>query len=114
MTDGVKTYLSGQAQINALKALRYGMDPENSAAAIADVDNLIARISTQEAARRKDATTTPMSDTVTKDDLATVTRFEVIAPNGRLLTRYGVNVQLSLQDDKRTLKAFMQPRSYET
>ena len=37
-----------------------------------------------------------------------VTRFEVIDVNaGRLIVRYGVDVELSYQDDGRTLKVFM-------
>jgi hypothetical protein len=38
-----------------------------------------------------------------------VTRFEVIDETGRVLTRYGVYVTLSLQDNGRTLKAFVIP-----
>ena len=36
-----------------------------------------------------------------------VNRFEVIDDNGRLLVKYGVKVELSFQDDDRTLKVFL-------
>lgn len=36
-----------------------------------------------------------------------VTRFEVISENGRELVKYDVNIELSLQDDGRTLKVFL-------
>lgn len=39
-----------------------------------------------------------------------VTRFEVIDESGRALVRYGVSVSLSVQDDGRTLKAFLRAR----
>lgn len=39
-----------------------------------------------------------------------VTRFEVITEEGRVYVRYGVNVDLSLQDDGRTLKVFLNER----
>jgi hypothetical protein len=43
-----------------------------------------------------------------------VTRFEVIDHTtggyGRILTEYGVKVELSLQDDDKTLKVFMKDR----
>lgn len=42
--------------------------------------------------------------------LDTVTRFEVIDENGRSYVQYGVHVQLSYQDDNRTLKVFLTPR----
>jgi len=35
-----------------------------------------------------------------------VTRLEVISENGRELVKYGVNVELQLQDEDRTLKVF--------
>jgi hypothetical protein len=35
-----------------------------------------------------------------------VTRLEVIAEDGRVLVLYGVKVDLSIQDDGRTLKVF--------
>jgi hypothetical protein len=40
-----------------------------------------------------------------------VTRFEVIDETGRVLTYYGVKVQLSYQDDGRTLKVFVEQRA---
>jgi hypothetical protein len=40
-----------------------------------------------------------------------VTRFEVIDENGRAYVRYGVSVELSLQDNDRTLKIFVQARA---
>ena len=36
-----------------------------------------------------------------------VTRFEVIDESGRALVRYGVKLELSLQDETRTLKVFL-------
>jgi hypothetical protein len=36
-----------------------------------------------------------------------VTRFEVIDDSGRALVRYGIKVELSLQDETRTLKVFL-------
>ena len=36
-----------------------------------------------------------------------VTRFEVIDDSGRVLVRYGIKIELSLQDDDRTLKVFL-------
>lgn len=36
-----------------------------------------------------------------------ITRFEVIDETGRIVVRYGVDVQLSFQDDDRTLKVFL-------
>jgi hypothetical protein len=40
-------------------------------------------------------------------DTSAVTRFEVIDETGRVLVKYGVTVELSLQDDERTLKVFL-------
>lgn len=37
----------------------------------------------------------------------TVTRFEVIDENGRVCTRHNCKVELSYQDDGRTLKVFI-------
>lgn len=48
--------------------------------------------------------------TTVKHDTAKVTRFEVITEEGRVYVRYGVNVDLSLQDDGRTLKVFLNER----
>jgi hypothetical protein len=39
-----------------------------------------------------------------------VTRVEVIDEHGRVYTRWNVNVELSFQDDGRTLKVFVSPR----
>lgn len=36
-----------------------------------------------------------------------VTRFEVIDESGRALVRYGIKIELSLQDETRTLKVFL-------
>lgn len=45
----------------------------------------------------------------------TVTRFEVIDHTkngeGRVLVKYGVSVELSYQDDNRTLKVFLTDRA---
>lgn len=56
-------------------------------------------------------------------DIRKVTRFEVIdhseyrglrdMPQGRLYVRYNVNVELSFQDDGRTLKVFVTERKNE-
>lgn len=47
-------------------------------------------------------------------DLSKVTRFEVIGNNvGRMIVLYGVEVELSLQDDGRTLKAFVKRAGVE-
>lgn len=42
-------------------------------------------------------------------DVADVTRLEVITDKGRLITMYGVTVELSVQDGGRTLKVFAKP-----
>ena len=39
-----------------------------------------------------------------------VTRFEVIDESSRALVRYGVKVELSLQDETRTLKVFLKSK----
>jgi hypothetical protein len=44
-------------------------------------------------------------------DTSKVTRFEVIGGPARMLVRYGVSVELSLQDGGRTLKAFLEDLS---
>ena len=54
-------------------------------------------------------------------DVANVTRFEVVDWRGtksagvdtRVLTAHGVRVELSLQDDGRTLKVFLRDRGDE-
>jgi hypothetical protein len=43
----------------------------------------------------------------------TVTRFEVIDETGRAYVRYGVKIDLSFQDDGRTLKVFVSPLGKE-
>jgi hypothetical protein len=40
-----------------------------------------------------------------------VTRFEVIDETGRVLVRHGVILELSFQDEGRTLKVFLRERS---
>lgn len=40
-------------------------------------------------------------------DTSKVTRFEVIDENGRAYTKHNSNVELSYQDDGRTLKVFI-------
>lgn len=42
-----------------------------------------------------------------------VTRFEVIDQTGRAYVRYGVEIELSYQDDGRTLKVFVRERMGE-
>jgi hypothetical protein len=39
-----------------------------------------------------------------------VTRFEVIDESGRIYVKYGVEVELSYQDDGRTLKVFVRSK----
>ena len=41
------------------------------------------------------------------NDLSKVTRFEVIDETGRVYTRHNCNIELSYQDDNRTLKVFV-------
>lgn len=43
-------------------------------------------------------------------DTSHITRFEVIG-DGRELVRHAVHVELSVQDEGRTLKVFLKPRS---
>ena len=45
-------------------------------------------------------------DTI-NETIKNVTRFEVIDESGRALVRYGIKVELSLQDESRTLKVFL-------
>jgi len=48
------------------------------------------------------------------DKLKKVTRFEVIdRTEGRVFVTYGVDVEVSLQDDDRTLKVFINPEPEE-
>ena len=42
-------------------------------------------------------------------DISKVTRFEVIDTNGRVYQKWNCNVELSYQDDDRTLKVFIKP-----
>jgi hypothetical protein len=42
-----------------------------------------------------------------------VTRFEVIDESGRVYVKYGVEVELSYQDDGRTLKVFVRSKGEE-
>lgn len=42
-------------------------------------------------------------------DTSKVTRFEVIDTNGRVYQKWNCNVELSYQDDGRTLKVFIKP-----
>ncbi len=47
-------------------------------------------------------------------DTGNVTRFEVVTQDeGRVYVNYGVTVELSLQDDGRTLKVFVRDRLRE-
>lgn len=48
-----------------------------------------------------------MNVTISDKDLAKVTRFEVIDESERLVVRHDTRVSLSLQDEGRTLKAFI-------
>jgi hypothetical protein len=43
------------------------------------------------------------------DDNSKVTRFEVIDENGRVYTKHNSKIELSYQDDGRTLKVFVTP-----
>ena len=47
-----------------------------------------------------------MSRKTSFPDLTRVTRFEVIDETGRVIVKYGVAIEASLQDDGRTLKVF--------
>ena len=40
-------------------------------------------------------------------DISKVTRFEVIDENGRVYTKHNCTIELSYQDDSRTLKVFI-------
>jgi hypothetical protein len=40
-------------------------------------------------------------------DVNNVTRFEVIDKSGRAYTKHGIQIELSLQDEGRTLKVFI-------
>ena len=42
-------------------------------------------------------------------DNSKVTRFEVIDENGRVYSKWNCNVELSYQDDGKTLKVFIKP-----
>lgn len=44
---------------------------------------------------------------IINDTFKNVTRFEVIDESGRALVRRGIKVELSLQDEERTLKVFL-------
>lgn len=44
---------------------------------------------------------------IINDAFKNVTRFEVIDESGRALVRYGIKIELSLQDETRTLKVFL-------
>lgn len=44
------------------------------------------------------------------DEYSKVTRFEVIDETGRVMVKYGVNLQTSLQDKGRTLKVFIKDK----
>lgn len=44
---------------------------------------------------------------IPKCDFGKVTRFEVIDATGRILVRYGVAVEMHVQDEGRTLKVFL-------
>jgi hypothetical protein len=44
-----------------------------------------------------------------EDDTSKVTRLEVIDTNGRVYQKWNCNVELSYQDDGRTLKVFIKP-----
>jgi hypothetical protein len=52
-------------------------------------------------------------DLLSDPDTSVVTRFEVIDETGRAYTRREVTVELQLQDDDRTLKAFIAERESE-
>jgi len=43
----------------------------------------------------------------TSNDTSKVTRFEVIDEKGRVYTNYNCNIELSFQDENRTLKVFI-------
>jgi hypothetical protein len=45
-------------------------------------------------------------------DNSKVTRFEVIDENGRVYTKHNCTIELSYQDDSRTLKVFIKALKY--
>ena len=50
-----------------------------------------------------------MKETPTTETIDTVTRLEIIDSNGRVYGRFDLNgITLSLQDDQRTLKLFIE------
>lgn len=46
-------------------------------------------------------------------DISQVSRFEVIDENGRAYVTYDVYIELSLQDDAKTLKVFVQKKGVD-
>ena len=55
------------------------------------------------------STPTPQTITVLNDvivDTPKVTRLEIIGPDGRELVKYGVHVEIQVQDEGRTVKEF--------
>ena len=52
-----------------------------------------------------------MKETPTTETIDTVTRLEIIDSNGRVYGRFDLNgITLSLQDDQRTLKLFIEAK----
>ena len=52
-----------------------------------------------------------MKETPTTETIDTVTRLEIIDSNGRVYGRFDLNgITLSLQDDQRTLKLFIESK----
>ena len=89
MEQTVVTWLINELIQNKLMALRY------------DADNVFNEIIAKAEQIEKEQ----------RLNTDTVTRFEVIDHTkeklGRILTKYGVNVELSFQDDNKTLKVFL-------
>ena len=56
-----------------------------------------------------------MKETPTTETIDTVTRLEIIDSNGRVYGRFDLNgITLSLQDDQRTLKLFIESKPEKT
>jgi hypothetical protein len=55
----------------------------------------------------------PVPPSVRVPGLGAVTRFEVTDATGRAMVRYGVSVEVHVQDEGRTLKVFLTDREDE-
>lgn len=55
----------------------------------------------------------PCPPSIPAGDFSAVTRVEVIEAGGRVAVRYGVSVEVHVQDEGRTLKVFLTERDSE-